>query len=240
MTEDEYKKLRNLRVNIISGAQLQNKTARTLIYGYTADRSTFHLYLDDSGVLNRVIYDRDKLLLEHLKGEFAPEVCVPDSRAYPDASDLEFCKILFRAGQNIPFTTFQDKRERRDFYGHKVDDLGVKTAQLNYPEIDLGDVIDECRMSEEMDYSEESVVKRVEKLVNGQVDGYVRAILVRKEGHEAAQRWLNNIEPQINYVLSEPIKKPDMDRIMDRVTTYLEGMGITQSHVEPDVERQRG
>lgn len=45
------------------------------------------------------------------------EQLIPDKRLYPDACDAEFCGLLMRKGALLPFTTFNDKREPKQFHG---------------------------------------------------------------------------------------------------------------------------
>lgn len=40
-----------------------------------------------------------------------------NKRVYPEASDYEFCKKLLDIGVYIPFTTFDENREEKQFYG---------------------------------------------------------------------------------------------------------------------------
>lgn len=111
------KTISRLPVIPIRGVDLINQTNRTLVYGYTKDRGTFHVYLKD-GCIHIKIYglrgsewvmDEDNVLTD--------ESYVPDKRAYPETCDFEFCKLLRYRGICIPFTTWTDGREVKQFYG---------------------------------------------------------------------------------------------------------------------------
>lgn len=95
---------------------------RTLLYGYTCDRKTFHVYLKDLEI-HTIIYD-----VEYNNGKQRPtnitEICVssnmdyiPNKRLYPEACDYTFCKLLKHANINLPFTFFNENRPKQDFYG---------------------------------------------------------------------------------------------------------------------------
>ena len=44
---EQLKKIKDLPEPIISGDTLTRKKDRTLLYGYTCDRRTFHVYIKD-------------------------------------------------------------------------------------------------------------------------------------------------------------------------------------------------
>ena len=87
---------------------------RTLLYGYTCDRNTWHVYLFESKI-NLFIKETGF----HMEGEMFP-ICelIPDKRLYPEACDLEFCEELNRRGFSLPFTTFNQRRKSNGaFFG---------------------------------------------------------------------------------------------------------------------------
>lgn len=109
MLKTEYDRLIAPKLVAIRGVMLENRTPRTLIYGYTADRNTFHIYLDADGMLHRVIYDGDEFLLDHAdESRLIPLDFVPDKRVYPECCDLEFCRMLMHTGVDIPFTGYNE------------------------------------------------------------------------------------------------------------------------------------
>lgn len=111
MTHDQYLELQVLSAQppVVCGHMLTDQTNRTLVYGYTCERHTFHVYLEQ-GDLIRVIYDHDGLCLSVLKeihGQgLAVASCLPDKRAYPERCDYEFAQRLLSLGSMLPFTTW--------------------------------------------------------------------------------------------------------------------------------------
>lgn len=76
---------------------------RTLLYGYTCDRKTFHVYLKDKEI-HTVFYDisyeeKDpnpiKMAEVHVMSN---RDYIPDKRLYPEACDYQFCKLLLASG----------------------------------------------------------------------------------------------------------------------------------------------
>lgn len=99
---------------------LTDRSARTLLYGYTTQRHTWHVYLDAQGTLHRLVYSESRgtlLLLNYSSGETAGCVrndeYVPDKRLYPESCDHEFCALLKDAGVSLPFTAYDAESERR-------------------------------------------------------------------------------------------------------------------------------
>lgn len=129
MTHDEYLALQALAAqpHVVRGQALSNQDSRTLVYGYSCDRSTFHLYLEQ-GVLTRVLYDHDGLCLSVLK-ESADEGlpiadCVPDKRMYPERCDHEFVQLLQRLGKGLLLTSWPEQVPApAPFYGKKLEEL---------------------------------------------------------------------------------------------------------------------
>ena len=89
---------------------------KTLVWGYTMDRSSFHVYSIDN-LIHRYIYDfnEDETKFD-VKKEWEPSELIPCKRTYPSASDFEFCKKIIEMGESISFTTL-DNREPAQFYG---------------------------------------------------------------------------------------------------------------------------
>lgn len=83
---------------------------RTLAYGYTCSRQTWHVYKDIS-TINKVVYNWQGDVLEHWRGLRAPmRSLVPDKRLYPEATDYGFAKAARQRGLVLPFTTWDDER----------------------------------------------------------------------------------------------------------------------------------
>lgn len=124
MTKHEYEiefyNVQQERMQIIDGSMLKNQKDRTLLYGYTCDRLTWHVYIKD-GVIHKVKYGYGWCSNEYMPvTEFLVEYnaqYVPDKRLYPECCDLEFCELLEWRGVELPFTTFNFDREEKQFYG---------------------------------------------------------------------------------------------------------------------------
>ena len=103
---------------IISVGDLTDKRDRTLLWGYTLDRNSFHVYLEGEKIHLYVYSYGEKEILKSESGfEMEAEKLIPSKRVYPEASDYEFCKKLLDMGINIPFTTFSEDGEEQQFYG---------------------------------------------------------------------------------------------------------------------------
>lgn len=127
MTEQEYAVLRLYGKILIDINDLENKTDRTLIYGYTTDRDTFHLYLDNGNFVV-VTYGYPNKLISYFTtndGKIRPCNCIPNKRVYPAMCDYEFCKILDSMKDiTIPFTTYDNSNVRSElFYGLRLHEL---------------------------------------------------------------------------------------------------------------------
>ena len=110
----------------LMGKDLADRTPRTLIRGYTAERYHFHAYLDEAGVIHRVVYsDYDELLLHATEDRIeSNDQYAPTKRVYPDASDFEFCAKLLAAGVPLAFHIYDTKRPLRDAcQGKRVEQL---------------------------------------------------------------------------------------------------------------------
>jgi hypothetical protein len=118
MLLSEYQALDTFNKSI-AVSDLTDQTPRTLLYGYTTDRATFHVYLDYDGLLHLRTYDSgtDKDAVHQAKSAFNPHDLVPSKRVYPEASDAEFCRLLILRGVNVPFTVFNSGRAPAQFHG---------------------------------------------------------------------------------------------------------------------------
>lgn len=102
--------------NLLTVDDLTDKTPRTLLYGYTADRKTWHVYLEpDTLKIVTVSYkDTDRLRKIHVTYN---DDFVPTKRLFPEACDYEFTKLLFHRGVKMPFSNWNPHREHRTFHG---------------------------------------------------------------------------------------------------------------------------
>lgn len=139
MNKTQYEVLTTIVSPEASMAQakaLYDQSPRTLVYGYTTDKNTFHVYLAD-GKIHKVVYGYPDKLLEHKTQDanLLFEECAPNKRMYPEACDFEFCSLLRRHGVHLPFTTWNDKRERAAFYGKQLEEL--QTPALASVDLDI-------------------------------------------------------------------------------------------------------
>jgi hypothetical protein len=104
-------------------SQLDEKTDRTLLYGYTCDRDTFHVYLKD-GLLHRIIYSRKNLISHEFGESIDVELLIPNKRTYPETCDFDFCmKLEVISDHGVTFTTYNSEREEKQFHGEVAEDL---------------------------------------------------------------------------------------------------------------------
>lgn len=86
---------------------------RTLLYGYTCDRESFHVYLS-GGLIHRYVYTGtlDHTPISHRAQEkvWAFDL-IPDKGVYPESTDYLFAQMLQRLGARVPYLPFD--RERR-------------------------------------------------------------------------------------------------------------------------------
>jgi hypothetical protein len=122
MSPEQYKQLTTslLGRDVISIADLVDRTPRTLIYGYTLDRASFHVYLGDDAQIHVLTYNEGFavegstvvpfMVLHHSAGPSGgverDSEYLPCKRVYGHLSDYEFCALLMRRGESPSFTTF--------------------------------------------------------------------------------------------------------------------------------------
>jgi hypothetical protein len=88
---------------------------RTLLYGYTCDRDSFHVYLRD-GKIHRFVYqERGEIVPLHHRAEDGWELndLVPDKRVYPESTDYVLALRLRRSGVQVPYLPFDGARYDR-------------------------------------------------------------------------------------------------------------------------------
>ena len=109
MTKQEYESLCDRKAPLICGNDLKNQDNRTLLWGYTTSRTSWHVYLE-AGVIHTVMYDYGKEPVE--RPVASNEDYVPNKRVYP-----ETCKLLIDRGVCIPYTSFSTDRAQQRYYG---------------------------------------------------------------------------------------------------------------------------
>lgn len=120
MNRDQYDALRALQGAIedtINVKDLRDKTPRTLLYGYTLERATHHVYICPNkppelggAIVVHVYRDGSEYKpLNYSRGESLPtHRMIPDKRLYPERCDYEFCLMLKQRGLYLPFTAWDD------------------------------------------------------------------------------------------------------------------------------------
>lgn len=112
---DRLKQLKDTKVKVIDKEFLMPFLAdRTLLYGYTCERDTWHVYIKDT-VIHKVIYKYGKDPVEYQINDNYD--FIPDKRLYPEACDYQFCRIMQRLGYELPFTSWNNDREEKQYYG---------------------------------------------------------------------------------------------------------------------------
>ena len=108
--KNEIKKL----PQVIKGNELLDRSDRTLVYGYTCDRDTFHVALL-GGVIHVFLYDHNNTMIWHKDEDDLQDNSeyVPNKRVYPERCDSDFVITLLHAGVDVPFTTFDVERQAK-------------------------------------------------------------------------------------------------------------------------------
>jgi hypothetical protein len=127
MQLDQYKELQQVRripEVVLKGEDLKNQSDRTLLWGYTCERHSWHVYLED-GIIYKVMYGFGDDILSFEDEQYVRQNTeyVPDKRLYPEACDFEFCELLKERGVNLPFTTFNAERGEAQFHGKTRNEL---------------------------------------------------------------------------------------------------------------------
>lgn len=125
MTKDEYTNLRSIEMAspTVSVYELENKTPRTLLFGYDVNRVTYHVYLY-AGSICWFVYKESTGLERFAEGITMPAASlIPDKRLYPNRCDFEFCKLLRSKGLNLCFTTYDENIEKTRYYGRRMDEV---------------------------------------------------------------------------------------------------------------------
>jgi PAS domain-containing protein len=117
MKHAEFSALQNDETNILVGvAQLINRTPRTLLYGATSERYTWHVYLGVDQAIHKVVYSSE-LLVEHTSGPFggvlANQEYLRVSQLYAESCDYEFCRCLRYAGERLCLTSFEEGHDEK-------------------------------------------------------------------------------------------------------------------------------
>lgn len=104
----------------ISANEIINTIGRvetTLLYGYTIDRNTFHIYLKN-GLIHKIIYNDviDYMQRHRSDVRFIADQLVPSKRVYPGRTLFTFAKMLIDiTGEQIPFTVWEHNLDEKDY-----------------------------------------------------------------------------------------------------------------------------
>lgn len=97
--------------SLITVDDLADKSDRTLLYGYTCMRDTWHVYIK-FGRIFTVVYcfgeDPEEVSVQE-NSEF-----VPNKRLYPERCDFEFCELLKSKDIYLPFTIWERDEPEKD------------------------------------------------------------------------------------------------------------------------------
>ena len=120
MNQHEYASLQKTENTLISVDQLHNKSARTLLYGYTLERDTWHVYLDEDSKIKTVIYGVVKdAPIKQINVTFNDEY-IPSKRLYAEKCDFEFCSLLKQHNIVLNFTTANFEKQFHDQYHGRI------------------------------------------------------------------------------------------------------------------------
>lgn len=106
MTNEEYQELRDLPAAWVKGSLLTNQRDRTLLYGYTLERHTHHVYLWKGSICLFVYTLSNERIRFRCSDSYRPAELIPSKRLYPERCDYEFCKLLQHRGVFLPYTSF--------------------------------------------------------------------------------------------------------------------------------------
>lgn len=240
MNEGQYARLAMGMPKRISLENLEDRSPRTLVYGYTCSRDTWHVYLNEEGKFVWVMYDHDGFLIDSsITDDVAPRDCVPNKRIYPAKSDFEFCLRLMHSGEELPFTTFEPA-EPLQFYGKRLEEL-VAVSQENFEvtvPLEWEDLGASAALSNIVtgEYTRNLVLEAATKVIEGQTEGYLRShfkgaprdgwLTVIPTGIESAVRnatkrnypWVSD---DFEYAMSEETKCSLMTRVRAAIDEKL-------------------
>ena len=119
VNKSEYEKIQSV-VNIKPTISVEEVSGepRTLLWGYNFERHSWHVYWKNESIY-LWIYSNEKEDGEffEVSDSIDPHLLIPPKRLYPEACDYEFCRLLVFKGCDLCFTTLNDKREKKQFYG---------------------------------------------------------------------------------------------------------------------------
>lgn len=119
MRKSEYEKLEGLH-DVFTVDDLVNKDDRTLLFGYTLERDTWHVYLEKGEIIT-IKYNGCMALSVPERIDIRDnQRFIPSKRLYPECCDYEFCKLLKLEGYYLPFTFYDEERGQATYYGRRL------------------------------------------------------------------------------------------------------------------------
>ena len=120
VTKEKFEgRFNDLECNLgLCAESLNDKSDRTLLYGYELDRSSTHIYMKD-GEIHYNNYNNDGGNHYIVKSIYSEHI--PEKRTYPESTDSEFLDALSRFNIDVCFTTYDqdraDKLKGKNFHG---------------------------------------------------------------------------------------------------------------------------
>jgi hypothetical protein len=97
---------------------------RTLAFGYTCERHTWHAYVHDNEI-HVVVYDNrydgPVVVAHHHGAALEAHLLQPDKRVYPNRTEFAFAILMAAKGFHLPFTRYSDPERfdsSRTYQGH--------------------------------------------------------------------------------------------------------------------------
>lgn len=113
MNREEFEKLdRSEAPRLIGVGDLLDRSDRTLLYGYTVERVSWHVYLL-GGEIHLFVWDGKRTVFFDAEPSWVAERLVPNKRVYPESTDKQFAELLFAAGAPMTFSRWSDERAER-------------------------------------------------------------------------------------------------------------------------------
>lgn len=201
MNDAQYYELAYRVTKKVTVALLDDKTPRTLVYGVTANRDSFHLYLDELGQLNRVLYDHSGFLIEMETAlELEPATCLPSKLVYPHGSDFEFCKLLQTMGEEVAFGQFERVAPQL-WSGKRKEELLTVAADAFEAKVDL--LVSQLGIDERVlacitAKGHAFFVEAATSAIEIQLEGYLRSVYCKSPN----SRWIANIPDAVERVIN--------------------------------------
>ncbi|MFF2378381.1 hypothetical protein ACFVUW_28730 [Streptomyces xiamenensis] len=115
MQLDEFNQLLSIRnePRTLSVDEI-SRPERTLAFGFTSDKDTWHCYLHGANIHVLVYRRSTNSAVNHLaRPTWNVAGLAPDKRVYPESVDAGFARLLLKRGQDLPYTRFDEKRYAR-------------------------------------------------------------------------------------------------------------------------------